>query len=89
MTGFNFSIGLSGLKAAQIGMDVTSHNIANVNTPDFQRQLMLLKNVSFNSTLNSTSSGAGVAVSDIINVNDPFLLKQYPSALLILLHMQN
>ena len=28
-----FSIASSGLRAAQLGLDVTSHNVANVNTP--------------------------------------------------------
>ena len=32
-----FSIASSGLRAAQLGLDVTSHNVANVNTPFYQK----------------------------------------------------
>jgi len=30
--------GLSGLRAAQLRLDVSAHNVANVQTPGFQRQ---------------------------------------------------
>ena len=33
-----FSIGISGLQAAQAGLVTTGHNIANANTPGFSRQ---------------------------------------------------
>lgn len=33
-----FSIGVSALNAAQVGMATTQHNIANANTPGFNRQ---------------------------------------------------
>lgn len=32
------AIGLSGLNAAQRQLDVTAHNVANAQTPGFQRQ---------------------------------------------------
>jgi hypothetical protein len=32
------AIGLSGMRAAQLRLDVGSHNIANAQTPGFQRQ---------------------------------------------------
>lgn len=32
------SIGLSGMRAAQRSLDASAHNIANVQTPAFQRQ---------------------------------------------------
>lgn len=79
--GFNFSIGVSGLKAAQIGMDVTSHNIANVNTPNFQRQVVELQDVYYNSGSPKLPSGSGVDISSIHNVTDPLLTRQYPTAL--------
>lgn len=75
------SIGLSGLKAAQIGMDVTSHNISNVNTPNFRRQLVDLTEVSFPSNSPSIPSGAGVAVANIHNAGSPLVLKGYTDAL--------
>src|SRR5438128_1466332 len=36
-----FGIGLSGLTAAQAGLLTTSHNISNVNTPNYSRQEVL------------------------------------------------
>jgi flagellar hook-associated protein 1 FlgK len=35
------SVGLSGLNSAQSGLSATAHNIANVNTPGYSRQLSL------------------------------------------------
>lgn len=32
------SISLSGMRAAQAGLDASAHNIANLSTPDFQRE---------------------------------------------------
>lgn len=31
------SIGLSGMRAAQLRLDTSAHNVANAQTPDFQR----------------------------------------------------
>ena len=36
------SIGLSGMKAAQVGLDVSGNNLANANTPGFRRQRLML-----------------------------------------------
>lgn len=33
------AIGLSGLRAAQLKLDSHAHNVANVQTPDFKRQV--------------------------------------------------
>ena len=38
MAGSIFGIGLSGLAAAQAGLLTASHNISNVNTPNYSRQ---------------------------------------------------
>ena len=32
------AIGLSGMRAAQLRLDVSAHNVSNVQTPGFQRQ---------------------------------------------------
>jgi flagellar hook-associated protein 1 FlgK len=77
----SLNIGLSGLKAAQIAMDVTSHNIANVNTPNFARQVVDFSEVSFPSGSKSIPSGAGVAVANIRNVTDTILNNNYSDAL--------
>ena len=34
------SIGNSGLQAAQLGLDASAHNVANLNTPGFRRQVV-------------------------------------------------
>lgn len=36
-----FSIGLSGLNAAQLRLDSAAHNVANLQTPGFRRQQVL------------------------------------------------
>lgn len=71
MNGFN--IGVSGLKAAQVGLDVTSHNIANVNTANYKRQVVDFAEVlAPRWYIASTPDGAGVKVEDIRQVTDPF-----------------
>src|SRR3954465_15760199 len=39
-----FSIGISGLNAAQAGLVTTGHNISNSGTPGFHRQEVVQKN---------------------------------------------
>ena len=34
------AIGLSGMRAAQLRLDTSAHNVANAQTPDFQRQVV-------------------------------------------------
>src|SRR5690606_8604498 len=52
-----FSIGLSGLNAAQVALGTTGNNISNVYTPGYNRQVTVL---------GEGSSGAqGVQVNDI------------------------
>lgn len=45
-----YSIGVSGLTAAQTGMQTTGHNIANVNTPGFSRQRVEQASAAFQSS---------------------------------------
>jgi flagellar hook-associated protein 1 FlgK len=77
----SLSINLSGMKAAQVALDVTGHNIANVNTPNFKRQVIELTPVAYNTSAKHIPSGAGVAVANIYNATNPILDKQYPKAL--------
>ncbi|MBT9463902.1 flagellar basal body rod protein [Hydrogenophaga sp.] len=37
------AIGLSGMRAAQLQLDSHAHNVANVQTPDFRRQVTVQK----------------------------------------------
>ena len=36
-----FGIGKSALNAAQVGLSVTGHNIANASTPGYSRQVVI------------------------------------------------
>lgn len=78
---FSFSTGLSGMKAAQVGMDVTSHNIANVNTPNFRRHLVNFAEVTYKREMPNQPSGAGVKIASITQAGSPFLIKGYSDAL--------
>jgi len=67
-----FGIGLSGLAAAQAGILTAGHNIANVNTPGFSRQSIIL------GTRAPTFTGAGfvgngVDVDSVRRVYNDFL----------------
>lgn len=63
---------LSALRAAQIGIDTTSHNIANANTVGYTRQ-----RVNFTASDPYTGKvgpmGTGVEVTDIARLRDQFL----------------
>lgn len=48
------SIGTSGMQAAQLRLDASAHNVANMNTPRFQRQVV---------DQQATPGGAGVTGS--------------------------
>ncbi len=74
-----FEVGLSGLRAAQISITTTGHNIANVDTPGFTRQ------VSQQSAEVSQFSGAGfigkgVRTDSVKRVYDEFLVAQLRDA---------
>ncbi len=64
-----FSLGTGGLAAARNALDVTSHNIANVNTEGFSRQRAEFETI--NPVLSGSSYfGAGVETSDITRIID-------------------
>ncbi len=70
-----FDIGLSGLAAAQRGLDVTSHNIANANTEGYTRQ-----RAEFTSRRPEYTGygyvGTGVDVAGVRRIYDGFLDSQ-------------
>ena len=73
----------SGLRAAQTGLQVTGHNIANVNTKGYTRQ-QALQNDSGYLTIGSNGGrlqqvGLGVSVSEIRQIRDEFADKRYRS----------
>jgi len=70
-----FSIGVSALNAAQIGLATTEHNIANANTPGFNRQQVSLavRPAQFTGT---GFVGQGVDVASVKRVYSEFLGRQ-------------
>lgn len=63
---------LSGIRAARVGMDTTSHNIANANTPGHTRQRVdLATRYAYLSPEGPV--GTGVSVEDISRARDAFL----------------
>ena len=70
-----FGSGLSALNAAQIGLSTTEHNIANANTPGFNRQEVVLTTRIPQST-GAGFIGQGVDVSSVKRIYNEFLSTQ-------------
>ena len=69
------NIAWSGLQAAQLGMNVTSMNVANMLTPGYSRQGILQSSVG-PLGLGSLSPGSGVQVTGIRRIADQYLISQ-------------
>lgn len=74
-----YGIGVSALKVAQTGMAVTSHNIANANTPGYTRQEILQSAMTPQSS-GSGFSGQGVDVVGVKRHYNEFLSAQVSEA---------
>lgn len=73
MSGFvGLGTALSGLRAAQLGLDVSSQNVANANTPGYTRQRVLLSSAPMYDTAVGPM-GTGVQVDGIDRTRDAFL----------------
>lgn len=72
--------GLSGIQAAQTGLDITSHNVANANTPGYTRQRVEL---AARPTYQSGNGriGTGVNVDQIARLRDSFLDDRFRAAI--------
>lgn len=71
--------GLTGVRAAQFGIDVTSHNVANASTPGYTRQRVeLVARPSYQ--MANAHIGTGVDVSTIGRLRDSFLDARFRSA---------
>jgi len=70
-----FEIGKSTLFASQTALSVTGNNIANVNTPGFSRQEVILE-VANPAAIGGGYMGMGVKVSDIKRHYDRFIQSQ-------------
>ncbi|MBP6421287.1 MAG: flagellar hook-associated protein FlgK [Propionivibrio sp.] len=74
-----FSIGVSGLSAAQLGLLTTEHNVVNANTPGYTRQTTVqASNVAINT--GAGAIGQGVHVQTIKRLYDQYLTSQVNSA---------
>ena len=71
------SIGLSGLQAHRRALDVTGHNLANVNTPGYSRQRVDLSPITNPTTANifarSNDAGTGVRAGTAYRLHDQFV----------------
>jgi flagellar hook-associated protein 1 FlgK len=67
--------GLSGLNAAQVGLQTAGHNIANASTPGFSRQQIVQTT---NTSLGGSAGliGQGVNVASVNRVYDDLLFAQ-------------
>ena len=73
-----FSIGLSGLRAAQTHLSVTGQNITNVNTPGYSRQTVVQTTIPPSFT-GAGYMGNGTKVVDIQRIYNQFLTDQVRS----------
>jgi len=70
-----FGSGVSALNAAQIGLSITEHNIANVNTPGFNRQEVVL-GTRLPQANGAGFIGQGVNVNSVKRIYNEFLSNQ-------------
>ncbi|MCL5042329.1 MAG: flagellar hook-associated protein FlgK [Gammaproteobacteria bacterium] len=70
-----FSVGLTGLRAAQTNLSVTGHNISNVNTPGYSRQTTVQAANPAGST-GAGFIGKGASIVDIQRISNQFLTNQ-------------
>ena len=74
-------IGVSGLQSAQTALNTTTHNLANVYTPGYTRQLSFTADRTYNTIGQSATSamqvGLGVSTVETSRVRDLLLDKSY------------
>ena len=69
---YRISVGLSALRAAQVGMDIVGQNIANAATPGYHRQVVNLVN-RVPVVLSGLERGSGVDVANISRIRSGVL----------------
>ena len=77
MSNSMFSIGLSGLNAAQAALVATGHNTANVNTAGYSRQSAQIAATSGVNAPGVGFFGAGARVTDVTRSYDQYLSLQF------------
>ena len=73
-----FNIAITGMTAARAGLSTTEHNIANVNTPGYSRQVVTQQAAIPNQT-GAGFFGTGVQVDTVMRIYDRFLTDQVAS----------
>jgi len=73
------NIGYSALNAAQIGIDTTGHNIANVETEGYSRQRVVTA-AAYPISIDPGQRGNGVQITEIVRVFDSFVFNRYTTA---------
>ena len=77
----NLWVGKSGLSMSQYSINTTAHNLANVDTPGFVRQQMILGTASYltvgQNAISKMQTGLGVNAEEVKQVRDIFLDKAY------------
>ncbi len=71
----NFSIGLSGLDAAQRALDIIGNNVANAATPGYHKQRLNLA-PAYSSETHSVIIGGGVRAASVVRMVDNLLEKE-------------
>lgn len=71
----NFSIGLSGLDAAQRALDIIGNNVANAATPGYHKQRLNLA-PAYSTQTHSVIVGGGVKAASVIRLVDSLLEKE-------------
>ena len=78
MTGLfgSLNTATSGLRAQQVGLQTTSHNLANANTVGYSRQRVTLEANTPQSYAGIGQIGTGVLLNGITRVTDDFVTSQ-------------
>jgi flagellar hook-associated protein 1 FlgK len=82
---FGFTIGTRALSVNQQALEVTSHNIANINTPGYSKQEAVIKAsspqslLSFSKTITAGQIGTGVEIEQIRRLRDEYAERQLRS----------
>lgn len=80
---YGLEIARSGLRSAQVNLELSAHNIANANTPGFSRQQAIQKAVpptmavGLFETTAAVRVGGGVDIQEIRQIRDAFLDIQF------------
>ncbi|NLZ38524.1 MAG: flagellar hook-associated protein FlgK [Firmicutes bacterium] len=75
-TFFGLNIARLGMQAQQKALEVTSHNIANANTPGYSRQVAHMTPTAALTYAQKGMLGTGVLVDEIARIRDAFLDRQ-------------